>query len=82
MYADLRKTNVRVQVALPGYIKTRLTDKNNFRMPAIMSPDDAAQQMYEFMLTDRFKRSFPAGFSLIFRLAQFLPDSWYYRLFS
>ena len=82
MYADLRKTNVQVQVALPGYIKTRLTDKNDFKMPAIMSPEAAAQEMYEFMLTDRFKRSFPTGFSLIFRLAQFLPDSLYFRLFS
>lgn len=82
MYADLRNTGVRVQVALPGFIKTRLTDKNDFDMPFIMTADEAAQVMHEFMLTDRFKLSFPRRFAAFFRLAQFLPDALYYRMFS
>ena len=82
LHADLRTSNVRVQVAIPGFIKTRLTDKNDFSMPAIMTADQAAQTMFEFMLTDRFKKCFPTGFSLFFRLAKFLPDSLYFRLFS
>lgn len=82
LYADLRKTNIRVQVALPGFIKTRLTDKNDFKMPFIMTPEAAAQEMFEFMCTTRFKKSFPRAFSLIFRAAQFLPDWLYFRLFS
>lgn len=82
LHADLRKTNIQVQVAVPGFIKTRLTEKNDFHMPSIMTPDEAAQIMFEFMLTQQFKKSFPTGFSLLFRLAQFLPDSLYYRLFS
>ncbi len=82
MYADLRKTNVEVQVVNPGFIRTRLTDKNNFKMPFIMEPDAAAQVMFEHMGTDRFKRSFPTGFSLFFRLSQFFPDWLYYRLFA
>jgi len=82
MHADLRKTGVRVQVANPGFIKTQLTDKNDFNMPFIMEPEDAAREMFELMLTDRFKKSFPTLFSLLFRGAQFLPDWAYYRLFS
>ena len=82
MYADLRKTGVRVQVANPGYIKTQLTAKNDFNMPFIMEPDDAAREMFELMLTDRFKKSFPTAFSLLFRVSQFLPDWAYYRIFS
>jgi len=82
MHADLRKTGVRVQVANPGYIKTQLTDKNDFSMPFIMEPEDAAREMFELMLTDRFKKSFPTAFSLLFRGAQFLPDWLYFRIFS
>ncbi|MEM7520200.1 MAG: SDR family NAD(P)-dependent oxidoreductase [Pseudomonadota bacterium] len=82
MYADLRKTGVEVQVVNPGFIKTQLTAKNDFNMPFIMEPEDAGRVMFEFMGTDKFKKSFPFGFSLVFRLSQFLPDAVYYRIFS
>jgi short-subunit dehydrogenase len=82
MYADLRKTGVTVQVCNPGFIKTQLTDKNDFHMPMIMPPEQAAQHMVEHMETDRFKTSFPWLFSLVFRGANFLPDWLYYRIFS
>lgn len=82
LYADLRKTGVQVQVANPGFIRTRLTDKNTFSMPFLMEPEQAAQEMFELMCTDRFKKSFPWAFSLLFRGSQFLPDGLYYRLFA
>lgn len=82
MYADLRKTGVRVQVVNPGFIKTQLTDKNDFKMPFIMEPEDAAREMFAQMNTDSFKKSFPFGFSLVFRGSQFLPDWLYYRIFG
>lgn len=82
LYADLRKTNVDVQLVNPGFIRTRLTEKNKFAMPFIMEPEDAARVMFEHMGTDRFKTSFPRLFSWLFRLSQFLPDSLYYRLFA
>lgn len=82
MYADLRKTGVDVQVANPGFIKTRLTDKNDFKMPFIMDPEDAAKAMFDHMNTDHFKTSFPMLFSLVFRLSQFLPDWAYFRIFG
>lgn len=81
MYADLRGTGVQVQVANPGFIRTRLTDKNDFTMPFIMEPDAAARIMFEHMTTDRFKISFPFLFSLLFRFSQFWPDWLYYRVF-
>lgn len=82
LYADLRKTNVRVQLINPGFVKTRLTDKNDFNMPFIMEPDAAAREFFEHMNTDTFKRSFPTLFSWVFRGSQFLPDWLYYRLFA
>ena len=82
MYADLRKTGVKVQVVNPGFIKTQLTDKNDFKMPFIMSPEDAAREVFEHMNSDKFKKSFPFAFSLLFRASQFLPDWLYFRIFS
>lgn len=82
MYADLHKTGVDVQVINPGFIKTRLTDKNEFSMPFIMEPEAAADLFVRHMQTHRFKLNFPYGFSLVFRLSQFFPDWLYYRLFA
>ena len=44
MYCDLRGTGIDVQLCNPGFIKTRLTDKNEFKMPQIMEPGQAAQK--------------------------------------
>jgi NADP-dependent 3-hydroxy acid dehydrogenase YdfG len=82
MYADLRRTGVEVQVANPGFIKTQLTEKNDFHMPFIMEPDEAAEAMFAHMNSRSFKKSFPWLFSLVFRGSQFLPDWLYYRIFS
>ncbi|MCR9108453.1 SDR family NAD(P)-dependent oxidoreductase [Marivita sp. XM-24bin2] len=82
LYADLHKTNVKVQLVNPGFVKTRLTDKNDFNMPFIMEPEAAAREFFEHMNSDAFKRSFPTLFSWVFRGSQFLPDWLYYRLFA
>lgn len=82
MHCDLRKTGVEVQLVNPGFIRTRLTDKNDFAMPFIMDPDEAAEVMFAHMNTRRFKRSFPTLFSWVFRGSQFLPDWLYYRVFA
>ena len=82
MQADLRTSPIDVLLINPGFIKTRLTDKNEFSMPFIMSPEDAAKEVFDHMNTDSFKKSFPMVFSWVFRLSQFMPDWMYYRLFG
>jgi NADP-dependent 3-hydroxy acid dehydrogenase YdfG len=82
LYADLRGTGVKVQVANPGFIRTRLTQKNTFSMPFLMEPEAAATHMMTLMQGASFKKSFPTVFSWLFRLSQFLPDWAYYRLFA
>lgn len=81
LYADLRKSGIAVQLANPGFIRTRLTAKNDFTMPFIMEPDQAADIMFRHMQSGRFKISFPTVFSWLFRGGQFLPDWLYYRMF-
>lgn len=82
LYADLRGTGIKVQLVNPGFIRTRLTAKNDFAMPFILDPEPAARIMRDHMASRRFKRSFPTLFSLVFRGGQFLPDWAYYRLFA
>lgn len=82
MQADLRTSPIQVQLINPGFIKTRLTEKNDFNMPFIMSAEDAAKEVFEHMNTDGFKKSFPLIFSWVFRLSQFMPDWMYYGLFG
>ena len=81
MYYDVQKTGVAIQLVNPGYIKTRLTDKNNFKMPFIMEPEKAADIMFRHMQSNRFAISFPRVFSLLFRLGPLLPSWLYYRLY-
>ena len=81
MKSDLKRTGVEVQVVNPGFIRTRLTDKNTFNMPFIMAPEDAARVMFEHMNSRKFKRSFPTLFSWFFRASQLMPDWLYFRIF-
>lgn len=82
MHCDLRGTGVDVQLAVPGFIRTRLTEKNDFAMPFIMEPDQAAEEMMILMRSEKFQRAFPKLFSLLFRGGNFLPDWLYYRVFG
>ena len=81
LYADLRGSGVKVQLANPGFIETRLTAQNSFSMPFIMTPEKAAGHMMRLMRSNRFKSSFPAPFSGLFRYGQGLPDWLWYRMF-
>ena len=81
LYADLRGSGITVQVANPGFIRTRLTAMNDFKMPFIQEPEAAADLMLRHMRSGGFKRSFPRPFSWLFRGGQLLPDALWYRLF-
>jgi NADP-dependent 3-hydroxy acid dehydrogenase YdfG len=81
MRADLRGTGVLVQISNPGFVRTRLTDKNDFRMPFLMEPEEAARTLFEHMTGEAFRRSYPWSFALLFRLGQFLPDWAWDRVF-
>ena len=78
---DLKDTSVDVQLVNPGFIRTRLTDKNDFTMPFIMDPEPAAQIFFDHMQRGGFARHFPTLFSHVFRLSAFMPHALYRRLF-
>jgi short-subunit dehydrogenase len=78
---DLRGTGIAVQRMNPGFIRTRLTEKNDFNMPQIMEPEDAAARVVAAMKSGRFSTSFPAPFAWLFTLGQHLPLGLFHRIF-
>ena len=79
MRHDLSHTVVTVRIVNPGFIKTRLTDKNSFTMPQLMSPEKAAAKVLRAMRSKRFRTDFPVPFAWLFKIMKFLPDWLVYR---
>ncbi|SLN28127.1 putative oxidoreductase [Roseovarius litorisediminis] len=79
MRHDLKGSDVVVRIVNPGFIKTRLTAKNDFKMPMLMSPRDAAKRVFKAMCSTRFRTDFPAPFSFAIRALDFIPDFLLYR---
>ncbi|WP_171006821.1 SDR family NAD(P)-dependent oxidoreductase [Shimia litoralis] len=79
MRFDLRESGVVVRIVNPGFIKTRLTEKNDFKMPMLMSPETAAHRVFKAMRSRRFRTDFPAPFSWGIRIVGLIPDWLLYR---
>jgi len=65
---------VDVKVITPGFVKTRLTDKNSFPMPFIMDASKAAEIILKGMNSKRFEISFPFPMYLVMKGLQTLPN--------
>lgn len=80
MRLDLRNTGVEVQLVNPGFVRTRLTDRNEFRMPQIMEPEQAAREIVDHMHDDSFRKNFPRALASALTSARYLPDWAWHRL--
>jgi short-subunit dehydrogenase len=77
LYLDLSPKGIGVYAISPGFVRTRLTDQNDFAMPALMEVDDAAAAMARGFERGEFEIHFPKRFSRFMKLLRHLP----YRLF-
>lgn len=73
---------VDVRLVCPGFVRTRLTAKNNFSMPAIISPKEAAEEVLRGMTGRAFEIHFPRRFTLMLKLLRLLPYRLSMRLVS
>ena len=74
LHYELKKYNTKVQLINPGFVKTRLTDKNNFNMPGIISADRAADIIVDKLPKNVFEIKFPWAFSTFMKILSLLPQ--------
>ena len=81
LYFDFKRYNVRVCLVSPGFIKTPMTDKNDFKMPFLKTPEYAADQIYNGLINKNiFEIHFPKALTITLKLLSFLPSKVYFSL--
>ena len=77
LYLDLHDKHIGVSVINPGFVQTPLTAHNNFTMPALISPEQAAVEILKGWARGDFEIDFPKRFTFWMKILALLP----YRLY-
>jgi NAD(P)-dependent dehydrogenase (short-subunit alcohol dehydrogenase family) len=80
LYLDLRHQSVGVSLINPGFVETPLTAQNKFKMPALISPEQAAQAILQGWAGGRFEIHFPRRFTFWMKVLRCLPYPAYFAL--
>ena len=81
LYFDFKRFNVRICLVSPGFIKTPMTDKNDFKMPFLKTTEYAADKIYDGLVNKNiFEIHFPKSLTLILKILSFLPNKIYFSL--
>ena len=73
LYLDLHAQGVGVSLISPGFVDTPLTQQNQFKMPALISPEQAAQEIPQGWARGEFEIHFPKRFTRWMKVLQLLP---------
>ena len=85
LWLDLARHGIAVTLINPGFVETPLTAKNRFRMPAIISAEQAADEILRGFARGAFEIHFPRRFTLALKLTALLPHRlrfWSIRRFT
>ncbi len=77
IFFDFKKYDVKVTLISPGFIKTQLTDKNDFPMPFLRSAEYAAEKIYKGLITNKFEIIFPPQIAIMYWIFRILPNRMY-----
>lgn len=80
LYLDLAPKGIGVHVVCPGFVKTPLTDRNEFHMPALISPEEAADRTLRGFERGEFETHYPKRFTRWLKILRLLPYSLYFPL--
>jgi len=78
LYLDLSARGLGVSVINPGYVDTPATAQNAYTMPALISAEQAAQQIVDGWARGQFEIHFPKRFTRVLKLARLLGDRLYF----
>lgn len=62
-----------IKIINPGFVRTPLTDKNDFKMPMMIEPADAAKVIAKDLQTGKYEIHFPKKFTWIMKILRILP---------
>lgn len=82
LYSDLHPKGLSVYLINPGFVKTELTAKNEFTMPALQTSEQAAQAIWRGISAGKFEIHFPRRFTQFLKLLQLLPYRLRFALFN
>ena len=77
---DAARHGIKVQVVNPGFVRTPMTDVNDFPMPFLIEPEDASQRILAGLKSSRFEVVFPLRLAVIMKLLRLLPYGLYFWL--
>ncbi len=80
LYYDLSPHGIGVSVINPGFVETPLVAGNDFPMPALITPEKAAQEILKGWCKGEFQIHFPKRFTRLLLLLRVLPYRWYFAL--
>ncbi len=79
LYLDLQPQGIGVSVICPGFVETPLTAQNEFKMPALIQPEDAAREMLAGWAAGEFEIHFPKRFTRFLKALSHLGDGLYFN---
>ena len=79
---SLKAENPELNIRLinPSFVKTKLTEKNDFKMPAILEPNDAANAIVKGLNSNSFEIHFAKKFTLTLKFIASLPYKLYFKV--
>jgi short-subunit dehydrogenase len=80
LYYDVSPHGIGVSLINPGFVETPLVANNDFPMPALISPEQAATEILKGWRKGEFHIHFPKRFTRVLLLLRLLPYRWYFAL--
>jgi NAD(P)-dependent dehydrogenase (short-subunit alcohol dehydrogenase family) len=78
LHIDLAAQGIAVSIVNPGFVATPATAKNEFAMPALISPEQAAHEIVAGWQRGAFEIHFPRRFTWWLKVLRHLADSLYF----